>query len=275
MIQLPKRGTRVQIAIIENGRYLLLKHHNKKSGGNVWGLPGGGVEEGESEETAALREAEEETGLKVRLLPFRIERKETRPDAIYQRYVTFLAYPLEGQARLGYDPEPEMALFFELQGIRWQDLQDDTDLDEIGLQNIRPVRELAESPALRRRAGALVLRENGSPGARFLVVSGKNGSGLWLLPQGKLEPGETPPEAARRETLEESGVNAIIERPLGFFFHERDGQFFRTDFFLAGFAGQGAIREPRQVRWVTLEEALPLGLQRESWKMISEVLGTE
>lgn len=33
----------------------------------VWVLPGGGIEEGESPEEAALREAEEETGLKLQL----------------------------------------------------------------------------------------------------------------------------------------------------------------------------------------------------------------
>jgi 8-oxo-dGTP pyrophosphatase MutT (NUDIX family) len=271
-MQPPKRDTRVQIAIIENSRVILLDHFNKMKRTHIWGLPGGGLENGESEEEAALREAEEETGLKVQLLPYRIERLETRPGAMYRRYVTFLAFPLEGEARLGGDPEPEMALFFELQGLRWQDLQDDTDLDDLGVQNMRPVRELVESPDLKRRAGALVLRPNGSEGPKLLVVTSKVDPNFWLLPQGKLEPGESPEQAAQRETFEESGVEVEIGQPLGFYFNQRDGKFYRTDIFQAAFARQGPIMEPRQVRWITAEEAQELNMGRETIRMIREMV---
>jgi 8-oxo-dGTP pyrophosphatase MutT (NUDIX family) len=271
-MQPPKRDTRVQIAIIENGRVILLNHYNKIMRTHFWGLPGGGVEFGESEEQAALREAEEETGLKVQLLPYRIERLETRLGAMYKRYVTFLAYPVEGEARLGGDPEPEMTLFFELQGLRWQSLQDDTDLDEFGLQTMRPVRELAASPDLKRRAGALVLRPNGSGGPKLLVVTSKVDSNFWVLPQGKLEPGESPEQAAKRETFEESGVEVKVGQPLGFYFNQRDGKFYRTDIFQAAFSRQGPITEPRQVRWVTAEEAQALNMGRETSRIIRETV---
>ncbi|HXL04432.1 MAG TPA: NUDIX hydrolase [Bacillota bacterium] len=42
-----------------------------------------------------------------------------------------------------------------------------------------------------------------------------NRFGEWVLPKGKVEPEETPPEAALREVLEETGVRAEILCPLG------------------------------------------------------------
>lgn len=52
----------VDIIIDIDGRIVLIKRKNPPFG---WALPGGFVDYGESFETAALREAKEETGLKV------------------------------------------------------------------------------------------------------------------------------------------------------------------------------------------------------------------
>jgi 8-oxo-dGTP pyrophosphatase MutT (NUDIX family) len=52
------------VFIVEDGEILLLKH--RKLG--VWLQPGGHVEEGETPDEAAIREAREETGFKVELL---------------------------------------------------------------------------------------------------------------------------------------------------------------------------------------------------------------
>ena len=52
----------VDIIIEIKGQIVLIKRKNPPFG---WALPGGFVDYGESFETAALREAEEETGLKV------------------------------------------------------------------------------------------------------------------------------------------------------------------------------------------------------------------
>ena len=53
----------VNIAIIRNGRILLTKREDFE----VWCLPGGAVDQGESVAQAAIREAREETGLEVEL----------------------------------------------------------------------------------------------------------------------------------------------------------------------------------------------------------------
>jgi 8-oxo-dGTP pyrophosphatase MutT (NUDIX family) len=60
LLQLPS----VSIALRDNeGRVLLARHAE----GNVWLLPGGGIEPGETPADAAVREMWEETGLFVRL----------------------------------------------------------------------------------------------------------------------------------------------------------------------------------------------------------------
>jgi len=56
-------GLAVIVAIINDGKVLLTKREDFE----VWCLPGGGVEEGESLAEAGIREAKEETGLDVEL----------------------------------------------------------------------------------------------------------------------------------------------------------------------------------------------------------------
>jgi len=56
---------------------------------------------------------------------------------------------------------------------------------------------------LEAAAGGLVFRPDG----HILVMHRR---GFWDLPKGKLDPGETPEEAAVREVTEETGVNDIV-----------------------------------------------------------------
>ena len=57
-------GLAVIVAIIDDGKVLLTKREDFE----VWCLPGGGVESGESIEEAITREVQEETGLKISVL---------------------------------------------------------------------------------------------------------------------------------------------------------------------------------------------------------------
>jgi 8-oxo-dGTP pyrophosphatase MutT (NUDIX family) len=49
-----------------NGKFLILLRHGHKPDGNTWGLAGGKVETGESDEQAIIRELAEETGYVAR-----------------------------------------------------------------------------------------------------------------------------------------------------------------------------------------------------------------
>jgi 8-oxo-dGTP pyrophosphatase MutT (NUDIX family) len=59
-----------------------------------------------------------------------------------------------------------------------------------------------------RAAGGIVTRA-GTDGAEVLVVH-RPAYDDWSLPKGKLEPGEDDETAARREVLEETGVDAVV-----------------------------------------------------------------
>ncbi len=62
-------------------------------------------------------------------------------------------------------------------------------------------------------AAAVVVREDGR---LLLVRRGREPQrGRWSVPGGKLEPGETPAQAAVREVLEETGARVRAGRELG------------------------------------------------------------
>jgi len=62
-------------------------------------------------------------------------------------------------------------------------------------------------------AGGVVFRE-GDEGIEIVLVS-RRASGLFALPKGKVDPGESIEETALREVREESGLVAEILQPLG------------------------------------------------------------
>lgn len=93
----------VRVVILDNrNRMLLVKQHH--DGKDIWMVPGGGIEEGESSIEAAVREVREETGLEVSVgkLLWHIEEVSERG----QRFVNFfVGHVIGGTLALGEDPE--------------------------------------------------------------------------------------------------------------------------------------------------------------------------
>jgi 8-oxo-dGTP pyrophosphatase MutT (NUDIX family) len=100
---------------------------------------------------------------------------------------------------------------------------------------------------------------------RILLV--RHVDGWWTLPGGAIDPGETPAEAARRETREEASLDVELIRLAGVyggypdfhgFYPNGDEIAWVTTVFEARIVGGTAAPgddETAEVRWATLDEA--------------------
>ncbi len=99
----------VMVAIMHANRILLIQREDFE----VWGLPSGMIEAGESLAQAAVREAREETGLDVRLT--RVIGLYSRPDWVDggDHSVLFAAIPIAGVLLHDTDGEVINAAYFD------------------------------------------------------------------------------------------------------------------------------------------------------------------
>lgn len=112
--------------------------------------------------------------------------------------------------------------------------------------------------AMTRSAGVLVYRE-GEGGLEVLIVhpSGRFGrNSPWSLPKGRIEEGESPEEAARRETWEETGVRVTELQELGSIVYRRGR---KRVYGFAGAAPQGVEPVPDGDE---VDEALFISVER-------------
>jgi 8-oxo-dGTP diphosphatase len=111
----------------------------------------------------------------------------------------------------------------------------------------RPLTVVAAA-ALVRNDGRLLLQQR---------PHGKPMAGLWELPGGKIEPGESPEEALVREVEEELGLlldTAAIE-PFAFASHAYEGFHLLMPVFLCrSWAGTVKAREGQAIAWAAPEE---------------------
>jgi len=92
----------VDIIIEYKGGIILIKRKNPPEG---WALPGGFVDYGESLETAAFREAKEETGLNINLIRQFHTYSDPKRDPRYHTITTVYIAKAKGIAIAGDDAE--------------------------------------------------------------------------------------------------------------------------------------------------------------------------
>ena len=138
-----------------------------------------------------------------------------------------------------------------------------------------PSREYPRAPTA--TAGAVVIR-----GRQVLLVKRAHepGKGEWSIPGGRIEPGETIHDAARREVLEECGIEIEVECILGAFdriVRDADGRV-RFHYVLIDVLAAAAGGEPmagsdaEDCRWVTEGEMEELHIAPQLRALLAQVL---
>jgi 8-oxo-dGTP diphosphatase len=204
----------------EAGR-VLLAHNSKLSAfPGLWTLPGGGVEHGEDPADAVVREFGEETGFRVRVIGVHSSTADVflLPGSDIWEHTDRIVYEVEivgGELtdevegttdRVEWVTPGDVELMPFTAGVLGlpvapSDTPDDPD----------------EAPERsNQRFGAYGIATD--PDGRILLTQiavGYPGAGLWHLPGGGTDHGETPAAALERELLEETGQHGRVGELVG------------------------------------------------------------
>ena len=113
------KRNRSQAVVCRDGKLLLVEHVMK--GRDFFNLPGGGIEDGETPEEAALRELKEEPNVEGKVIrPLAIEYK---PDLESRIFSFLVEIPEDAEPVKGVDPElpPEEQTII---GVTWRSLRE-------------------------------------------------------------------------------------------------------------------------------------------------------
>ncbi|CCD86900.1 putative NUDIX hydrolase (modular protein) [Bradyrhizobium sp. ORS 285] len=129
---------------------------------------------------------------------------------------------------------------------------------------------MARTPIM--AAGGIVLRREQPP--RIAVVRLRKRD-EWVLPKGKLDDGETPRDAAKREVLEETGHKVTVHEFLGTLVHDTGTRskvvhYWRME--ATGTQTQPLMDDVRAVDWLPLDAAVER-LSRDHEKTFLETVG--
>ena len=100
-------------------------------------------------------------------------------------------------------------------------------------------------------AGGVVYRDSPA-GPEFLIVRARRDPSAWVLPKGRIEPGETAPQAAVREIEEEAGCHATVIEKIGRLVFGS----VRTRVYLMRFERAVPPSEDREVFWGSADEVI-------------------
>jgi 8-oxo-dGTP diphosphatase len=113
---------------------------------------------------------------------------------------------------------------------------------------------MARAPVL--AAGGIVLRRGATP---LIAVVRQRKRNEWVLPKGKLDDGETPKEAAKREVLEETGHDVAVHEFLGTLVYQSGGRAKVVHFWRMQADGGSVAKlmnDIKAVDWLPLEDAV-------------------
>lgn len=120
-------GVRVVIPNEEENKVLMVcQHHEEK---DIWMVPGGGIEAGESSIDAAIRETKEETGLDIEVVGMAWHVEEVN-EARGQRFVNYMVGKIKG-GELGLGSDPELGDAQVLKDIKFLSKEEIAKLDHV------------------------------------------------------------------------------------------------------------------------------------------------
>ena len=91
------------MVIMHDGKILLIKR--TKPDVVYWVIPGGGVEKGETEEQAIIRECKEELGVDIKVKELFLEIDSKKPEIKGQKEYFYLCEVIDGKVGVGKGPE--------------------------------------------------------------------------------------------------------------------------------------------------------------------------
>ena len=134
------------------------------------------------------------------------------------------------------------------------------------------------SESTTRAAGGLVWRSSERGPEVVLIRRFRHGIDEWSLPKGKLDAGESFPDAALREVEEETGIRARLGRFAGVMQYLVKGENKVVCFWEMTALGLGQALdtdEVAEVRWVTREEALRMLTHEQNRELLRHVPAPE
>jgi len=118
------------------------------------------------------------------------------------------------------------------------------------------MKESEKVPTAVLAAGGIVVREARRP---LIAVVRLRKDRAWVLPKGKLKPGESAVAAARREVREETGHDVVVHEFLGSMSHTAERRHKIVQFWRMSAAGGPAhplTNDVKAVKWLPLKQAV-------------------